>query len=126
LFTILGRRLTGRPGPTRITEISSNDLAEAAEQLRTRASVLSRRTPPQGLQQIDDFARQLADGNTLAHTIRTLLAFHRQEGRRWIQSVGGERVALGAPGKFEMPADEFHGYTLRSAFRILEDVEAAK
>lgn len=126
LFAMLGRRLAGRAGPARIAEISTDELAEAAEQLRSRASVLSGRTPPQGLHEIDAFSRRLADGSTLAHTVRALLAFHRQEGRRWIQSVGGERVALGAPGKFDMPSDAFHGYTLPSAFRVLEDVEAAR
>lgn len=122
VFATLGRQLTGHAGPVQLTEVADDGLDDEAARLRAAADVLARHVAPRGLEPVTDLARRLADAGSLAQIIRTLLVFHRQEGRRWIELMGHERMALAAPGRFEDPRDDFHGYTLPSALRVYEDV----
>jgi hypothetical protein len=125
LFALLGHSLEGHPGAHRLVDLTNDDLEGAGEVARTSAATLASCPEIRGLEPIADFARDIAGGATLADTVRSTVAFHREEGRGWILDHGDDRYAAGQHGVFVAPASGFHGYTVGSAVRMLRDLEPA-
>lgn len=75
---------------------------------------------PSGLEPIAALAAEL-QACSRGDVVSRLVAFHRREGRRWIEPVGVDRFQLGAAGTFQDPGDGFHGYTLSAALSVYAD-----
>lgn len=125
LFGLVGSGLEGRPGAHRLTDLARDDLEEAGEIARASATTLASCPGVRGMEPIATFSREVAAGTTLADTVRSTIAFHRQEGRGWILDQGDDRYAAGQHGAFVAPSSGFHGYTVGSAMRMLRDLETA-
>jgi hypothetical protein len=123
LFSQLGRSLMGRAGAVSLRDLVDSRIEEICAELRTRAAVLGDDVAPPGLEPVSAFAQRLATSGSEVDVIQAVVAFHRQEGRRWIEAVGSSRLAVALPGRFDPPREGFHGYTLPSALRVYRDLE---
>lgn len=123
VFSRLGDAIRGRSGPVDLATAATDELEEAARSARGHASALADCSTPAGLEQISRLAREIADGRSLADTVASSVRFHRNEGRSWIVTAGGERYALGKHGPFRDPGSNFNGYTVDRALELLGDTE---
>jgi hypothetical protein len=113
----------GRAGPVTLRDLVDTRIDETCAELRARAAVLADDLAPPGLEPVSAFAQRLTTSASEVDAIQAMVAFHRQENRRWIEAVGSRRLAVALPGRFDPPRDGFHGYTLPSALRIYRDLE---
>lgn len=122
VFSQVGRRLMGHAGPARIAQLIDDPLDDTCVHLRAAAGAVANAAAPTGLEPIAGLAQRISAAESSADVILGIVRFHRQEGRRWVEPVGGERVAISTPGRFDPPRESFHGYTLPSALRVYRDV----
>lgn len=126
LFSQLGRQLSGRAGSTALSAVLLPEIEQAANEAHASARRLSSsELAVPGLEPVSELARDLADGSSVAETVRATVAFHRREGRAWITSDRPDRYAVGRHGSFDEPEDGFNGYTVGRAMQMLADAEAA-
>lgn len=124
VFTRFGRRLSGAVGSKSLGSLMTDEIEESAVAARADAARLATRKPTPELEAISDLAREVAEGDTVADTIRAAVAFHRREERAWILPDGGDRYSLGHHGPFDEPRKEFNGYTVGRAMQLHADAEA--
>jgi hypothetical protein len=125
LFAHLGSALIGRAGPVPLHALVDGSLEENCEELQRIAVAPAASTPPPGLEPVVALAQRITSSRSCEEVIGGILAFHRQEGRRWIESVGHGRVTIVLPGRFDLPREGFHGYTFPSALRVYRDIVGA-
>jgi hypothetical protein len=124
LFSRLGRELSGRAGSTPLATALRPEMEEAAENARGFAGTLTSDPVVPGLEPIAVLAADLAGGESVADTVRSMVSFHRREGRGWITSDRADRYTIGMHGAFEDPSEGFNGYTVGRAMSLLMDAEA--
>ena len=125
LFSRLGRQLAGRPGSARLGTVMVPVIEQAADAARNAARRLAGDRAVSGVEPVLELARELADGSSAADVVRSVVAFHRREGRAWITQDGANSFSVGHHGSFEEPADDFDGYTVGRAMQLLADVESS-
>ena len=125
LFSRLGRELSGRAGSTPLSTVLRPEMEDAAKKARGFARRLTADPVVPGLEPIAALAAELVGGDSVADTVRSMVSFHRREGRAWITSDRADRYTVGMHGSFEDPSEGFNGYTVGRAMGLLMDAEAA-
>ena len=125
LFGAVGNELRHYDHPMRPADlIPGDELTELIDAVQASAARSADLQAPQGLEPVAALAAELAACSE-TQVIGRLVDFHRREGRRWVESAGGDRLRLGAPGAFQDPGDGFHGFTLNAALSVYEDTVEA-
>ncbi|MHB8492657.1 MAG: hypothetical protein ACYDA6_10665, partial [Solirubrobacteraceae bacterium] len=124
LFARLGTELSGRAGSTPLSVVLGPEIEEAAEKARHAARTLAADPAVPGVQPVSILAADLAGGESVADTVRSMVSFHRREGRAWITNDRADRYVVGSHGSFEEPSESFNGYTVGRAIGLLMDAEA--
>jgi hypothetical protein len=124
LFARFGRELSAHAGATPLSVVLRPEIEEAAEKAHHAARTLAADPAVPGVEQVSVLAADLAGGRSVADTVRSMVSFHRREGRAWITNDRADRYAIGSHGAFEDPSESFNGYTVGRAMGLLMDAEA--